>query len=156
MYEIHTKEIVQDKLNSAIERLMYLDSYLLKMDTSERSITHKLAIYIQEEFKNWDVDCEYNRVPHETTLKKTIRRAYKKRLDDDMKKLVYPDIIVHHRGTDDNLLVIEFKKSTSTTDDDFDYVKLKAYREQLNYKYAVFVKLYTEKKLIGLKECQFI
>jgi hypothetical protein len=52
---------------------------------------------------------------------------------------VYPDIIVHRRGTDDNLLVIEMKKSTNSIPRHCDLEKLKEYRNQLGYNYALFV-----------------
>ena len=28
---------------------------------NERSIAHKFATYLEDEFQGWDVDCEYNR-----------------------------------------------------------------------------------------------
>ncbi len=55
---------------------------------------------------------------------------------------VFPDIIVHRRGRDGpNLLVVEAKKATSRRSSDFDFVKLRAYRQQLGYLTAAFVVL---------------
>lgn len=160
MSMISAKEDIEEKLNSAIRRLLSIDKYLLEIDVHERSIAHKLAIYIQEEFKNWDVDFEYNRIMRlnsENTTAKTINseteKLWKK---DSIGKSVYPDIIVHRRDTDENLLAIELKKTTNSKNDDHDCEKLKAYREQLGYQYAVFIKLRTGKEGIGLVECKFI
>lgn len=36
------------------------DRYLLEKDASERSITHRLGLYYQYIFPQWDVDCEFN------------------------------------------------------------------------------------------------
>jgi hypothetical protein len=34
---------------------------LIDVDANERSISHKLAEYIQKHTSDWNVDCEYNR-----------------------------------------------------------------------------------------------
>ena len=64
-YGIIKPSIIQEKVEKAINNLFESDDiYLLKIDANERSISHKLAIYIQqefEEFKNLSIDCEYNR-----------------------------------------------------------------------------------------------
>jgi hypothetical protein len=59
---------------------------------------------------------------------------------------VFPDLIVHDRTGSSalhNLLVAEAKKaSTIRADDvDFDLRKLKLYKEQLKYNYAVYIEL---------------
>jgi hypothetical protein len=53
---------VERKVKCSINKLMEFDDFLLEKDVNERSITHKLAEYMQQEFKDWDVDCEYNRM----------------------------------------------------------------------------------------------
>jgi hypothetical protein len=92
----------------AIERLQEYDSYLLIRNVNERSITHHLAVYLQQEFPAWDVDVEYNRDGHDIKRLFVLPDAPS---DDTNAKTVYPDIIVHRRGTNKaNLLVIEVKK----------------------------------------------
>lgn len=112
------------------------DAYLLVASATERSITHRMAIYLEEEFPEYDVDCEYNRNGLETkkleSYKKTINS------DDTDGVTVYPDIIVHHRGTKDNFIVIESKKTSNTNQDDKE--KLLAYKTDLSYTHAFFVK----------------
>lgn len=112
---------VQEKIFKAYELLISKDSYLFVVDANERSLTHKFAEYLQEKFKEWNVDCEYNR----DGIDKKELQSFKKNIssDDTDAVTVYPDIIIHHRGTKDNLVVIEAKK-TSSTDKDNDKGKL--------------------------------
>jgi len=126
--EISTHELIA-RLNRALGALVIRDRYLLERDVSERAITHKLAEYLQDEFPNWNVDCEYNRDGHEP-----------KRLGFDDK--VLPDIIVHRRGEEGpNLMVIEVKKSNNAQrgGEQRDLQKLQAYLRKLSYKAAVFI-----------------
>lgn len=131
-------EIVRRKVQNSIQRLFARDSYLMINNVNERSITHKWACYLQEEFPDWHVDCEYNR-NHE--LPKRILSGNAPHVGDDTEgRTVFPDVIVHVRGTDTNLLVIEVKKSTSQESDEIDLEKLEAFRQELNYLYTLFVK----------------
>jgi hypothetical protein len=127
---------------AALQVLLHRDSYLLETNVNERSITHRLAMYLQEQLPLWHVDCEYNRDGH---LPKRI--GYfghgKPDVDDTDAKTVYPDIIAHHRGTDENYLVIELKKTSSSEDRRDDHEKLRAYRIELGYEFALFVELQT-------------
>ena len=61
---------------------------------------------------------------------------------------VYPDIIVHERGNNEsNYLVIEVKKKEYAelkrrereTYKEFDFRKLRAYIEKLNYTYGIYI-----------------
>jgi hypothetical protein len=157
MFKIPSKSIVKQKLNTALEKLMYRDAYLLKNDLNERSITHKLALYLENEFENWDVDCEYNRdarrkVHPAKNLEKRLKNTKK---SDVLEISVYPDIIVHHRGTDENLLIIEVKKDSIANDGEYDIMKLREYRAQLGYRYAAYIELCTGKKY-GFRKPMFI
>lgn len=151
---------VKRRINIAIDTFRVNDNYLLINDVNERSIAHKLAVYLEQTLgRDYDIDCEYNR--NSGDIKKIEMLVSKWNelnnhssiIEDDMlseilvEKTVYPDIIVHKRGNpDDNLLVIEVKKSTSSVNADFDIAKLKCYTEpgsRLNYKYGAFIKFYT-------------
>lgn len=82
------------------------DDYLLKFKASERSVAHKLAEYLQDQFPDWNVDCEYNRqgeLPKELDgiAECSVRKKNNR---------IFPDIIVHLRGKEKNLFVIELKK----------------------------------------------
>jgi hypothetical protein len=135
---------VEASLMRAIAALRKNDFQLLEGDANERSITHKLAEYLRVEFSDWgDVDCEYNLQGHGCT--KTLRLPSKKKttFDDTRARTVFPDIVVHRRTAPDNLLVIEAKKSTSRIKDSWDYKKLKAFKAEKNYTFAVFLRFYT-------------
>ena len=126
-----TREEVKDRLYAAYHALLRHDRVLLDLDANERSITHKLAEYLQREFPDWNVDCEYNR-----------DKDAPKRLpvqcistDDTDDHTVFPDIIIHHRNIDDNLVVIEAKKSSTSAGGD-DEEKLKAYVAKYHYQFA--------------------
>ena len=135
---------IEEKVQCALSMLFKKDSYLLKKDVNERSITHRLGIYLQELFPLWDVDCEYNRI---CDVKKSLKYLYQGNLTDeepheDTKgKTVFPDIIVHKRGRQCNLLVVEVKKTNSDVCDDVDIYKLHAFKNELEYSHALFLKI---------------
>ena len=123
---------VVHKLRRAYLKLLRNDRNLLELDVNERSLTHKLAEYLQEEFVSWHVDCEYNRDGHDP---KRVRVSHGISAADTDAQTVYPDVIVHRRGTRDNLVVVEAKK-TSTALTSEDASKLRAYRSELGYLFA--------------------
>jgi len=131
-------EDVKRKVERAIENLRKNDSFLITNNTNERSINHKLAEYLQEKFKEWHVDCEYNRDGHSIKRRAIIENGIVK-TNDITQKTVFPDIIVHRRDTSENLLVIEMKKSNNRNiEDDID--KLKEFtQDPLNYKFGFFI-----------------
>ena len=94
---------IQMRVHIALKRLKLHDLWLFRSNSDERTITHRLAMYLQDEFPTWNVDCEYNRNQYEV-----------KKLSKDA---VRPDIIIHHRRTHRNLLVIEAKKTNNRADD---------------------------------------
>ncbi|WP_298337235.1 hypothetical protein [Ferrimicrobium sp.] len=128
------REEVQRRLFSAYKTFLKRDRVLLELDVNERSLTHKLAEYLQAEFTDWDVDCEYNRngdIPKRLQVQTTVT-------DDTDAHTVFPDIIVHHRNTKKNLVVIEAKK-TSSTRAVADTEKLKAFIAEYGYQFAFAV-----------------
>ncbi len=135
---------VIEKVQSALDRLFERDGDLLRHDVNERTITHKLAQYLENEFPGWDVDCEYNRNHNQT--KRLMMIAHPPAADNTDGVSVFPDIIVHHRMSDKNFLVIEVKKSTNREQPDFDLAKLQAFIEELGYENALFLLLQTGKQ----------
>lgn len=135
------RELVESALNDSLDQLLRSDGDILAMDVNERSISHRFASYLEPFFKGWNVDCEYNR-KHDDPKRLDIRRR-NVRSDDTQATTVFPDIIVHRRGTDENFLVIEMKKTSSQESDDYDLEKLNAFKTQLGYQFAVFVKVRT-------------
>ncbi len=131
---------VKEKIFRAFKCLLKHDRYLLDVKINERSLTHQLAVYLEQEFPEYNVDCEYNRDGHDS--KKLLSFKIKKNItpDDTEGTTVYPDIIIHHRGTKDNFVVIEAKKTLNQNQDKNDKQKLKAYKQELNYLHAFFIR----------------
>ena len=126
---------------AALEQLLDKDALLLQLDVNERSICYRFAMYLQALFPTLHVDCEYNR---DGIDPKRIQHLGLYPDDDDTEaKTVFPDIVVHTRNTDKNYLVIEIKKSTNTTDRSTDFAKLRGYKKNLGFKYALFLELAT-------------
>ena len=135
-------EEVSKGLNRALSRFTDGERDLIALDPSERSLTRRLALYIEREFEGWAVDCEYNRVGIDNPKEILANAPGSVAPDADDAVTVFPDIIVHRRGPQGpNLLVVEAKKATSRVPRDFDLLKLYAYRTQLGYPYAAFVVL---------------
>lgn len=135
------KEIIESALEESLDQLLRADFELLQVDANERSISHRLAVYLEEYFPGWNVDCEYNRDHDDPKRLNIISRDIQS--DDTQATTVYPDIIIHKRGTDENLVVIEMKKTSSKEDDDYDLGKLHAFKGQLGYQFAIFIKVQT-------------
>ncbi|KAF6578397.1 hypothetical protein G9G54_14090 [Paenibacillus sp. EKM212P] len=170
------------KVDIAISNLLEFDQYLLSHDLNERTIAHKLAVYLQEEFNEYNVDCEYNKNVEEESKKKMIyileqecqeikRKFNKDIFVDDIEYMglsTFPDIVIHKRGENtSNLLIIEIKKSTNSIDRGFDFQKLKCYTDNsrynnLSYAWGLFIEFETGKKspkrpeLIWYKDGQII
>lgn len=141
-------------LRKALDELLKHDSYLLRADANERSISHCLAVYLKAQFPDWSVDCEYNRNHHDV---KRLELEPRDTGDDDVEAVtVFPDIIVHRRSTDENLLVVEIKKSTSRQSADYDIRKLTAFKTQLQYGHAAFVRLKTGSAVASVEEIRFL
>ncbi|WP_240416461.1 hypothetical protein [Paenibacillus periandrae] len=154
---------ISHNVNNAISKLFQEDIYLLVNDLNERTIAHKLATYLQEEFPYLNVDCEYNKNIDEEKSSKNIYqvKAEAEKLGKTVKKeilindieyakfSIYPDIVVHRRGgSESNFLIIEIKKSTNPTDRVFDYTKLECYTDKsdhnkLHYTFGLFIEFET-------------
>jgi hypothetical protein len=133
--------MVKRKIESALNELRARDYFLLEADTNERSITHKLAEYLQQEFPQMDVDCEYNRHGRETKIIQVPRDNVN--WDDTEARTVFPDIIIHKRGIDEsNLLVVEVKKSSNPQTREFDRIKLMAFTAYpYNYQFGLLLEI---------------
>lgn len=131
---------VRQAVTFALETVVQEDDRLLRFDVNERSITHRLGMYLQEVVNGpWDVDVEYNRIGETDNVTK---RLPEEMLQNESQGTVYPDVIIHQRGSEENnLLVIEAKKSGNSSDGDRQ--KIRAYQQHLDYDYGLFVRFDT-------------
>lgn len=138
---------IKNKILRSLNQLITKDFLLLKFDANERSITHRLALYLEAEFPEYHIDCEYNR--NNADQKKLMTFRLNIESDNTNGVSVYPDIIVHCRGTNINFIVIEAKKygngssHLDVIECKCDRCKLKSYKNDLNYEYAFFIQFPT-------------
>jgi hypothetical protein len=143
---VPTREWLESELRTAILTAYEKDKLLLGSDASERSIMfrigHYLAPAIEERWRYLSVDLEYNRRADEMA-KKRVRGLGS---DPNKQRFVFPDLIVHDRTSkDNNILIVEAKKtSADVADVQYDYEKLKAYKQYLMYQYAVYIEFGTQ------------
>lgn len=132
---------VKQKVNNALNILKQNDAILLEINVNERTLSHKLAEYLQGEFSEHNVDCEYNR--HERETKMLYVPTDPINWNDIESKTVFPDIVIHNRNSDnENLLVIEIKKSSNKISPEFDIRKIQAFtKKPYNYKFGLFLKI---------------
>ncbi|MFA5412647.1 MAG: hypothetical protein WC350_04860 [Candidatus Micrarchaeia archaeon] len=119
---------IKEKVNRAIWLLLKNDLLLFKYEVGEWSISHKLAEYLQSEFPEWHVDCEYNR---DMALVKKFGFTN-----------IRPDIIIHLRGTSENLLVIEIKTAKNPDHEGGDGERIKGMTDmagRFRYKFGAFI-----------------
>lgn len=137
---------IAHRIESAIAVFLSRDEYLIVNDVNERSLTHKFADFLQAEFPEWNVDCEYNRLGSDP---KRLNRIYGDVPDTDRRpRTVYPDIIVHHRGGK-NLLVIEAKREG--VDDGADRMKLLGFMTNERYEYPFAAQLIFVANPLGIR-----
>ena len=143
---------IAEHIRTALHRLIAEDADLFKADANERSISHRLAIYLEQEFPGWNVDCEYNRDGHEP--KRLQLNPETIRSDDEQGTTVYPDIIVHRRGKTENYLAIEIKKRNGGSENK-DLLKLRALRNELGYTFALFLRFQTEASGVDISDVRW-
>lgn len=149
---------VRNKLLNAYRRFLENDAYLLTTKANERSITHRFAIYVENEFPNFNIDCEFNRKGLEVKR----LESFKKNIESDDTKgvSVFPDIIVHHRGTANNFIVIEAKTSSNNEECQkpnpcrCDQCKLSAYKYDLGYVHAFYVIFPVDRELESFSDAK--
>lgn len=159
-------EVIKQKVENALKKLRTKDSFLIAANTNERTISHKLAEYLQYEFPDkvskYKVDCEYNR--HRYDIKKLrivdIPNEGISWAEEDA-KTIFPDIIVHERNTDENnLLVIEVKKASNQRGHQFDMDKLVALtQDEYRYRFGLFLIISMDRtfdKLVWYSEGEII
>jgi len=112
-----------DKLAGAVEQLYARDADLFARDLGERTLTHRLAVHLERQFPDWNIDCDYNRLGDRTWL---LPKGSIVSTDDEFGKSIYPDIVVHRRAVPDNLLAVEVRKARNHQPLEHDRAKLRA------------------------------
>ncbi len=144
---------MQTDLNKVVDALAEFyarETDLLEKDPGERTLTHRLAVHLEKQFKGWEVDCDYNRLG-ERTLR--LPRATMVSTDDEFGKSVYPDIVVHQREIPNNLLAIEVRKANNRQLLDHDEHKLRALTDpHLWFAYRIGILLTLAKKAVTSSE----
>jgi len=114
-------------VKQCVEQLNINERDIIRNNISERTITHKLAEYLQRNFPpTISVDVEYNR---------NIELGEKKPKYYQDEKYGMPDIIVHQRlSNEHNILIIEIKKQNNKIikDREKDFEKLEAFTTSTN------------------------
>ena len=145
---------VEERLCRAVRHFNDAERGLLTQDPNERSLTAKFAAYVQVEFAEWDVDCEYNRDGYYP--KRLQLPVESVRSDDTQARTVFPDIIVHQRGHPSNLLVLEAKKAHTANGGLRDRVKLQAFLRQLEYRFGAMLTFRTRGPDLHLEPPEFV
>jgi len=131
---------IMEKVKVAVGILLKNDAWLLENNVHERTITHKLGEYLQTQFPEWYVDCEYNRDGTESKKLETIRECDEARKTE----LVVPDIIIHQRVKEsekiNNYVIIEVKTDDKKPDCDIKKLELFTSDPKFNYKFGLFIK----------------
>ena len=142
------KEIFElmDIFEKAKNKFLKEEKKIIEIDVNERTLSARLMFHLQtlllneiyqESYKEYSVDCEYNRRKEST---KMIPKEYRKFEKED--KQIYPDIILHQRKNRKNLMIIEMKKTVSSDkdgkDENRDRLKfLTSSRKENEYKYLL-------------------
>jgi hypothetical protein len=112
-----------NKVVTALAEFYAREAFLFEKDLGERTLTHRLAVYLEKQFQGWEVDCDYSRLGDRTLRlpKGTIVST-----DDHLGKSIFPDIVVHQREIPNNLLAIEVRKASNHQPPEHDQHKLRA------------------------------
>ena len=114
---------LMDIFEKVKEKFLKYEKEIIRIDVNERTLSARLMFHLQtlllneiyqENYKEYSVDCEYNRINEiEYKILKVCEYIEKTKNFEEVNKKVYPDIIVHKRNENNNLIVIEMKKVNS-------------------------------------------
>jgi hypothetical protein len=139
-----------DKVVFALSDFYARETYLLEKDLGERTLTHRLAVALERQFPEWNVDCDYNRLGERTWR---LPKASIVSTDDELGKSIYPDVVVHQRGIPENLLAIEVRKASNHQPPEHDRHKLRGLTDpHLWFAYRIGVLLTLGRNHVTLSE----
>jgi hypothetical protein len=112
-----------DKVVAALKEFYAREAFLFAQDLGERTLTHRLAVYLEKQFPDFVADCDFDRLgprtlglPHGSIVS----------TDDHLGKSIFPDIVVHQREVPNNLLAIEVRRAGNHQPIEHDRQKLRA------------------------------
>ena len=111
-----------NKVVTALEEFYARETFLLERDLGERTLTHRLAVYIEKQFRDGK---SIAITTGSANGRCGCRRGSIVSTDDDIGKSVYPDIVVHQREIPNNLLAIEVRKAANHQPPEHDQHKLR-------------------------------
>ncbi|MBR0799501.1 hypothetical protein JQ615_29435 [Bradyrhizobium jicamae] len=139
-----------NKLIAALQEFYAQEKFLLERDLGERTLTHRLAVYVERQFSGWQVDCNYDRLG-ERTLR--LPHGSIVSTDDHLGKSIYPDIVVHQRDIPNNLLAVELRKDNNHQPVEHDQHKLRALTDpHVWFAYAIGVLVTLGTSGVGVSE----
>jgi hypothetical protein len=114
--------------------------FMKKHNIHERTLAAELKSTMENRFKDFHVNCEYNRMTDENGVQIPKRIGLDPEPEDPSS--VYPDIIVHRQEDGEhNLLIIEIKMNWKNSKKDKDIEKLNMYINELKYKYGLYLEI---------------
>ena len=137
---------LMDIFEKAKEKFLKEEKEIIEINVNERTLSARLMFHLQtlllneiyqENYKEYSVDCEYNR---RKEIVKILPKEYRELEKKD--KQIYPDIIFHQRNSEKNLMIIEMKKTYSSDEggknENRDRLKfLTSLRKENKYKYLL-------------------
>jgi hypothetical protein len=112
-----------DKVVAALKEFYAREAFLFEHDLGERTLTHRLAVHLERQFPDFEVDCDFDRLGPRTL---NLPHGSIVSTDDHLGKSIYPDIVVHQRAVPNNLLAIEVRKAGNHQPIEHDRHKLRA------------------------------
>jgi hypothetical protein len=112
-----------DKVVAALKAFYAREAFLFEHDLGERALTHRLAVQLERQFPDFEVDCDFDRLGPRTL---NLPHGSIVSTDDHLGKSIYPDIVVHQRSVPNNLIAIEVRKAHNHQPVEHDRQKLRA------------------------------
>jgi hypothetical protein len=112
-----------DRIVAALVEFYAREAFLFEHDLGERALTHRLAVHVERQFPDFEVDCDFDRLGPRTL---NLPHGSIVSTDDHLGKSIYPDLVVHQRAVPNNLFAIEVRKAVNHQAIEHDRHKLRA------------------------------
>jgi hypothetical protein len=125
------KNDVTGKIAECVDRLYENEKALFERNLCERCLMFRLAYYLQKEFPDHFVDCEFNKVlVSDSNTDKMIFGELDKRIGK-----MYTDIVVHKRDSNGkgNLVCMEIKRTKKGIESDIERLKMMTSNSGIEY-----------------------